>query len=182
MNHQITSREDFEILFRRMYTPLCRKVFRILKNQEATEDLVQDVFVRLWEKREEITIQIAIEPYLYRAVANAAFNYLKKDRGWDEFDAETHDVPEQTNSLSRLETLEASQRIQSVIDSLPPACKTVFLLSREDGLSYKEIADTLSISIKTVENQMSKALKILREKLAPYLVTITLFHFFSDFL
>ncbi len=181
MNYQITTQEEFEILFRQMYTPLCRKVFRILKDQEASEDLVQDVFVRLWEKRSEINIQIGIQPYLYRAVANAAFNYLKKDRSLEEFDSDIHESTDHMDSQLQLESQETAQRIHSVIDALPPGCKTIFVLSREDGLSYKEIAETLNISIKTVENQMSKALKILREKLSPYLVTLTALLFFSDF-
>lgn len=181
MNYQITSQEEFELLFRQMYAPLCRKVFRILKDQEASEDIVQDIFVKLWEKRSEINIQTGIQPYLYRAVANAAFNYLKKDRPFEEFDSDIHENTDHINSQLQLESQETARHIHHVIDALPPACKTIFLLSREDGLSYKEIAETLNISIKTVENQMGKALKILREKLSTYLATLTALLFFSDF-
>lgn len=172
MSIQIRNEQEFEALFREMYVPLCRKAYKVLKDKETSEDLVQEVFVKIWEKRNELHIATAIQPYLYRAVMNAAFNEIRKSHPFIELEAGKHEAAEQSDSSDMLIYKDTAQKIDSAIDELPPACRTIFILSREDGLSYKEIAESLSISVKTVENQMGKALKILREKISTYLVLI----------
>lgn len=169
MTFQINNSTEFERIFRELYTPLCQKAYKIVKDKDLAEDLVQQVFVRLWEKRDELHITTSAKAYLFKAVIYAAFNQIRKDNPFVEWESQLDVSGHYTEELEYQET---QQQIATIIDELPPACRTIFMLSREEGMSYKEIAETLSISIKTVENQMSKALRILREKLSKYLVLI----------
>lgn len=166
-----------ERLFKMYYTPLCRTVFRVIKDQDASEDIVQDVFVKMWHKRMELEINTSIKSYLFRAAVNAALNYIGKARKLEQLEDEEpmyfgNDAGEQ------LDFEETERNINQAIDGLPPACKTIFVMSRYEEMSYKEIAESLQISIKTVENQMGKALKILREKLRVYLLELLIVSIF----
>lgn len=176
MAFQINNSKEFERIFRELYTPLCQKAYKIVKDKDLSEDLVQQVFVRLWEKRKEIRIHTTAKAYLYKATIYAAFNHIRKENQLVEWESQLAEPFHLNNDLEYQETI---QQVTSIIDELPPSCRTIFILSREEGMSYKEIAETLSISIKTVENQMSKALRILREKLSKYLsLVIILLTFF----
>lgn len=162
---------SFEAAFREYYTPLYRVVYPILKNRDSSEDVVQDLFVRLWNKRETLSITSSLKSYLYRAAINSAFDQLDKYKK----EVHTGDKPLKEELVSMNDTeeylsgKEAEKRIAEAMEKLPPACRTVFIMSREQEMSYQEIADSLQISIKTVENQIGKALKIMREQLQPYL-------------
>lgn len=156
----------FEAVFRQFYTPLCKTVYRISLDKQATEDIVQDLFVKLWNTKDSVSINTSLKSYLYRAAINATFNYLEKNKklialeaGLEHFEPASNTVDEQ------LAFKELQDLTEKALNALPPACRTVFVLSREEELSYKEIAEMLNISVKTVENQMIKALRIIREKL-----------------
>ena len=152
-------------LFNNHYTELCRKAYRIVNNKEISEDIVQDVFFKLWDKKEKIDIKTSLKAYLNRMVFNESISFLRKNKETFEFS----DVIEQTETNpepeNKIEQEELKSIINSAINELPPRCKTIFLLSRIEALTYKQIAEQLEISVKTVENQMGKALKTLRKTL-----------------
>ena len=161
-------------LFYQFYPFLCNTVFRILKDKALAEDLAQDTFFKFWEKRESIDVQTSLKAYLRRMAVNEALYYLRKNKKFQKAsDVEPGDIGGTTDTVE--DTLlhqELEDKIGAAIKTLPPRCQEVFKLSRFEDLSYKEIAAKLDISIKTVENQMGKALKILRAAMKDYL------HFF----
>ena len=151
----------FDRLFRKYYSPLCDFVTRIVKSQDATEDIVQEVFARLWIDRAEWLPEISVRAYLHKAVRNTALNYLKHLQvitSWSSKQSEISggDVAEEVANRELLSAL------HEAIEHLPEGSRTIFLLNREEGLTYTEIADVLNISKKTVETQMGRALKALR--------------------
>jgi len=164
------SDEAIEQLFRRYYTYICRSVYRIIPDGNLVEDLAQEVFYELWRKREKISIKTSIKAYLRRAIRNKALNHIRDQR--IKFD-DAEDVPEtisnSTGTPKHLEVKELKEKIDQAIDQLPERCRIVFSLSRFEEMTYAEIAKELDISPKTVENQISKALKLLRVDLEPYL-------------
>ena len=138
----------------------------MVRQSDIAEDLAQDVFVRLWEKRESLNITSSIGAYLRRMAINEGISHLRKNKkvSFEEFDKSQHaDVVMSAEDAYLGQELK--HKIQSAIDTLPPRCRIIFQLSRHEELTYKEIAQKLDISVKTVENQMGKALKILRELL-----------------
>ncbi len=165
------SERAIEILFRRHYTYLCQAVYRILLDEHLAEDLVQDVFFELWKKYHRLTINISYRAYLRRAVINKSLNYIRDHR---RVHFEQQDDLPLTTSLADAEQLlekaELQELIDRAIDQLPDRCRVVFVLSRFEDLTYREIAESLDISEKTVENQISKALRWLRSALGPYLL------------
>jgi RNA polymerase sigma-70 factor (ECF subfamily) len=163
----VLNERSYEELFRKWYAPLCKMIFRLLKDKELTEDTVQDVFIKLWEKRAELKIQISLKSYLYRAAINAAYNHLEKNKRYSKLTLEDVAVTTFAHNTAEADLYgqELETKIKETLLLLPEACREVFVLSRFEELSYKEIAETLGISIKTVENQMGKALRIFREQL-----------------
>jgi RNA polymerase sigma-70 factor (ECF subfamily) len=166
--------QKFESLFQALYTPLCQSAFRLVRDQHAAEDIVQDVFCTLWRRKEELEIE-NFEGYLFRSVYNASLNAMKKHK-----DVSSEPLIIEMNQRKEvldihIETKETAKAIHNAIDSLPPACRNVFILSRYEGMSNKQIADTLDISVKTVENQMTKALRALRDALAGVMSFLLLF-------
>jgi len=163
----------FDAVFRQWYEPLCHYAARLADgDMDEAEDLVQQVFVKIWEQRARMDIAWSLKAYLYKTVHNAALNRLRAARTrskYLEFNAtqlENEQVPPD-HAASEL-----NERLQKALDLLPPQCRHVFELSRFEELKYREIADQLGISIKTVETQMGKALRIMRLQLADYLVTL----------
>lgn len=162
--------EHFESLFNQWYTVLCRASFRVVRDKDAAEDLVQDVFVKFWNRRDFLPKDLEPKPYLYRAVMNAAFDFVESRKKLVLPD------PEELLGMEAHEHAdhpilhhEAQEAVNQGLEELPKACKEVFMLSRYEDMSYREIAETLDISVKTVEAQMSKALRILRKHLLPFL-------------
>ena len=153
-------------IFRRYY-PMCRKAaLRVLKDEHLAEDITQDVFLELWKKRGERQINIALKAYLRRSVMNRCLNYIRdKKMAFDDEDKLPEWPSTASDALSDLETGELEQSLQKAIDELPERCRIIFTLSRFEDLKYQQIADKLEISIKTVENQMSKALRVIRKAL-----------------
>jgi RNA polymerase sigma-70 factor (ECF subfamily) len=158
-----------EVLFKKYYSPLCRTVNRIVNDTDAAEDVVQDVFVKIWNSRQTLQINVSLKSYLYRSAINSALNYLEKNKKMVNFEGTTFSEPSINDTEDQLHLEEVQQRVNEATQALPPACKTIFILSRHENMSYKEIADALQISPKTVENQMGKALKHFREYLNVYI-------------
>lgn len=146
-----------------------------LNNKSDAEEAVQDTFFRLWESRNKHILKSSAQAYLFRAVRNHCLNlnrHLNVEKSYQEY----WQNQEQNASATDQQTLstELKGRIQAAIQKLPPERKKIFLLSRYEGLKNREIAEQLGLSIKTVENQMSKALKFLKEELSEYLPIIIL--------
>ncbi|MFC6100711.1 RNA polymerase sigma-70 factor [Olivibacter domesticus] len=163
--------EVFESVFKQHFNNLHAYAFTILKDAVSAEEVVQSLFLKLWEKKDVLTIQTSLKSYLYRATYNDCMNILKhlqvRQRHQDHV-SYFHDRTSE-NASSRLQENELKNELQKAINLLPEKCRTIFQMSRFEELKYQEIADQLDISIKTVENQMGKALKILRHALADYL-------------
>lgn len=158
-------------LFHQFYPFLCNTVYRILKDKAIAEDLAQDTFFKFWEKRATINIQTSLKAYLRRMAVNEALYYIRKNKKFQkDAEVEPGDLGVATETVEQtLLHQELEEKIAAAVQTLPPRCQEVFRLSRFEDLSYKEIAAKLEISIKTVENQMGKALKILRAALRDYI-------------
>lgn len=167
----LTTKDGFEKLFRTYYQELCTNAFYYLKDQAAAEEEVQDIFVNLWKKRNELEITSSLKSYLYRATRNHCLNVIKHLEIRDSYKKhnETIRKAEEQELGTHMETKELQVKIDTAIDQLPTERKRIFMMSRFEGLKYREIADQLNISVKTVENQMGKALAFLREQLVDYL-------------
>lgn len=159
-----------EAIFRLYYADVCRAVLRIIPTPEIAEDIGQDVLLELWRKKEQIQINTSLAAYLRRAGVNRALNHLRDQKMKFDQDADLEYHSPMAPSFSQeLEAEELRQKIEEAIDALPERCRVIFVLSRFEEMSYQKIADTLGISVKTVENQMTKALRILRDKLERFL-------------
>ncbi len=163
-------------LFDAYYPTVCNTVFRMLKDRPTSEDVAQDVFIKLWEKREQLNITSSLGAYLRRFAINEAISHMRKHKKHqsESIDASMPVVSLYQGAVEQLYESEMQQKIAGAINELPPRCQVVFKLSRYEELSYKEIASKLDISVKTVENQMGKALKVLRISLKEFL-TLLLF-------
>lgn len=156
-------------LFNEHYAALSRYAFTMLRNQEQAEDVVQQLFIHLWEKRNELDEMENARAYLYRATHNRCLNELnrQKRQGMHLAVDEVHHL--ESDAGRGVLTGELEDQISAAVQTLPEKCQEVFRMSRFEDLSYKEIAESLDISVKTVENHMGKALRILREELKDYL-------------
>jgi RNA polymerase sigma-70 factor (ECF subfamily) len=147
----------------------------LTKDTGITEDLAQEVFFRFWQKRHQIEITASLDAYLRRMAVNEGLAYLRSRKYFtEEIEPHSARMSDSNTAEDRFLHSELEQNIRSAIDGLPPKCRMVFQLSRYEELSYQEIADQMEISIKTVENQMGKALKILRQELKGYLQILIL--------
>jgi RNA polymerase sigma-70 factor, ECF subfamily len=160
----------YEAIFRQWYAPLVATTAALLRDQGPAEEVVQDVLLELWRRRETLTLEQSLRGYLFQSTRNRALNYLRRQRVESRGEptiVASMPTPEQADSEVREAELRLA--IHSAIAGLPDRCREVFELSRIQGLKYSEIATTLGISVKTVEAQMGKALRVMREKLAPWL-------------
>jgi len=159
------------MLFKTYYQPLCNYAFTFVQDRDEAEEIVQSTFLSVWEKRETLAIHTAVKPYLYAMVRNACLNVIKHEKiKQQHVDGELAYAERSIESVAR--TVMASEletRIYAAMEKLPEQCRLIFKLSRFEELKYSEIAEQLDLSIKTVENQMGKALKIMREQLKEYL-------------
>lgn len=158
----------FDELFRKYYVHLCNLAFQFVKSRDATEDIVQEVFSRIWIDRFQWMPKVSVRSYLEKTVRNAALNHIKHAQvvasaPCREPESFVHDVVDEIDRRVIL------KHILDAIDLLPKGCRTVFLLSREEGLTYSQISAELGISKKTVETQMGRALKSLRKTLMAHL-------------
>ena len=175
--HTVTIASDaaFEALFQAYHAPLCAFVHRMVGSRAVAEELVQEVFLYLWEHRATWTAHTSARTYLYTAARNATINYLRRERLEEQATIHGDDgtVARFTRSPLGLERelalAELERAVKDAIERLPERCREVYTLSREQGLSYAEIAAVLAISPKTVEVHMGRAFKLLRKHLAPHL-------------
>jgi len=180
LNSSITLSE-FENLFKSHYAELCAFANKYLEDVDAAEETVQAFFVKFWENRETVNIKTSQRSYIFTAIKNACLNQIKHIKIREEY--KVVNLREKEDSQysvdEEFEASELDQKIRKSIESLPEGRRRVFIMSRFEGLKYKEIAEKLNISIKTVENQMGSALKYLKSELSDYLVTLVLmFNFF----
>ncbi len=162
------SDREFELLFNEHYLPLCRFALKITGQPDVAEDIVQEQYVYLWEHRSAIRKRESLPSYLYTAVRHRTYSYLKSRTARlsrigdveDEAASMPITIPD---PLTNLENQELGQLLERALESLPEKCRSVFTLKKFEGLSHKEIAAILSISVKTVEAQMTIAFKKLTE-------------------
>jgi RNA polymerase sigma-70 factor (ECF subfamily) len=166
-----------EMLFRTYYTSLCRYAYSFLHDRDEAEEVVQQTFLGVWDRRQGLSIQTSIKAYLYTMVRNSCLNVIKHDRVKQvhELHAKAQGEPVSNNASELMIATELESRIYESMKALPEQCRLVFQLSRFEQLSYAEIATQLNISVKTVENQIGKALKIMRSQLKEYLPLLLLF-------
>jgi RNA polymerase sigma-70 factor (ECF subfamily) len=160
-------------LFRRHYADLCRVALRFVNNEQEAEDIVQELFVSIWEKR---TTQrddlVSVGPYLRRATRNRSLNFLRDRKRIPVDDGEVPiTIPTPNQADFGLEQDELRDQIHGAIDALPERCRLVFVMSKVEDMTHKEIAAALDISPKTVENQMTRAYRYLRQWLSLLLLT-----------
>ena len=161
----------FEMLFRTYYQPLCNYAFTFVQDHDEAEEIVQSTFLQVWEKKHVLEIRTGVKPYLYAMVRNACLNVIKHEKVKQQHIAVQMAMGERSvESVSRsVMASELEAKIYNAMEALPEQCRLVFKLSRFEELKYAEIAQQLDISVKTVENHMGKALRIMREQLKDYL-------------
>lgn len=159
-----------ELMFRKYYAYLCQAVLRVLNDEQIAEDLAQEVLFEVWRKRDAISVTTSLRAYLRRAAVNKTLNYIRDRKiKWDDEEKLATTASDATSVALDLEGEDLERRIHEAIDQLPERCRLVFTLSRFEEMTQQQIADSLGISIKTVENQMTKALKTLKSAIAPFL-------------
>lgn len=159
----------FEKIFNNYYAPLCLFANQFLTDNEKAEEIVQDLFVTLWSKRQNIQVDNSVNQYLFRSVKNQCLNQIQHYKIREKYAQKVKEnFDHEINESDYFLEVDLIKKIEESIESLPEKRKQIFKLSREEGLKYKEIAEKLDLSIKTVETQMGLALKQLREKLKDY--------------
>jgi len=162
---------EFERFFKRYYGPLCHHADKILNDMDTAEDLVQEFFYHFWKNRESFSPKLSLNAYLYKSIQNNALHYLEHlairktyaERVYNEFRNGMHDPWQPDIELSDLGNL-----INHTLKKMPERCSRIFRMNRFEGMKYREIAMILSISVKTVEADMGKALQMFRETLKEY--------------
>ncbi len=177
--------DSFKYFFDRYYNDLCNFVNVYLHDQSLSEEIVQDIFVYFWENREKLQIKSSVRSFLFSASKFKSLNLLRDTKTQKRIIEEIGKVKSQLPSEdegSHLDTDEFKKILNAAVDQLAPRCREIFLLSKFEELSNKEIAEQLGISVKTVESQMTIALKKLREYLLPFrekIFLLFLYHFLS---
>jgi len=172
-DHEIIERirqgdvEQFESLFRSSYVSLVRYAKTLIKDHDTAEEIVQDLFVRLWQDKDKIKIKSSLNGYLFRSIHNRCLHYIEHNkivkRHAEDMSQRKYENPENPSDILHYKELQA--RIARILERLPERCGRIFYMNRFEGLTYNEIADKLSISIKTVESNMGRALKEFRKEL-----------------
>jgi len=156
----------YEQLFKEYYKPLSVFASGYLEDLESGKETVQDLFVYLYEKRKTLVITTSIKSYLYQSVRNRCLNQIKHQQVRKMHqDRMKPDMQESENLEDKIRETELEHMVSKVVDQLPPQCKRIFIMSRVSGRSNRELAEQLEITKRTVETQISNALKVLREKL-----------------
>lgn len=167
----------FDEVFLKHFKSLHAYALAIIKEKDDAEEIVQNVFYKIWTKRSQLKTDGFLKSFLYRSVHNESLNYIKHQKVRTNFNVRyAGNIQQDIGNLnSEIMATELEKNIHAAINELPEKCRNVFQLSRFDQLKYQEIAETLNISIKTVENQMGKALKILRLKVVDLLILVFFF-------
>lgn len=167
----------FDVLYKKYSKRLFKFGYSILKSQEETENLIQDVFLNLWENRHKVEKDSSIKSYVFTITYNSAISIIRKKARESEFVEylkSLREINEEPVNVE-LEYNELTNKLDEIIKSLPQRQKEVYLLHRVEGLKYSEIAERLHISVNTIENHMSRALKTIRKKLENYSLIAILF-------
>jgi RNA polymerase sigma-70 factor (ECF subfamily) len=170
---------NFERMFREHFSPLTNIANAMVRDKDTACDIVQHVFIKLWDKIEKVEINTSERSYLHRAVVNATIDYLEKNKRlvlrdrFTDFENNIIDEPDENNKEGQQSSL--NQKLNDAIDELPEKCRIVFSLSRIEGMKNAEIAEHLDISIKTVEKHIGNALRHLRMNLKDVIYTVFLF-------
>ncbi len=159
-----------EDLFRLHFEPLCRLAARYISDFDMAKDIVHEVFVAFWQKFDTLPADTQYKSYLFTAVRNKSFNHLRDQKKHLKIAAAEGETAPETGGA--METAELAREIDYALNLLPDRCREVFELSRFEGKKYGQIAEELAISVKTVEGQMSKALRLLREHLKDFLIVL----------
>lgn len=177
MSQEGLDKKSFEALFRKHFRGLTYFALEYVKDGDIAREIVQDVFAGLWEKRNSIRLDRSPAAYLGTSVKNRSLNYLRDHKKFDQeiLEMEGLDASYHYREHDHLVTEELRERIEKATSELPEKCREVFLKNRVEQKKYQEIADELGISLKTVEAQMSKALRIMRDKLAEFISIIIIF-------
>ena len=162
--------EAFSFLFKKYYQPLFRFAGRFLQDYQLADQVVQNVFVDLWLKREQLEIRSSFKSYLYQMTRNQALNHLKKEAKTISLEKASN-VPESTdkNPENILVEKEFSIAVHKAIEKLPAKCRQIYVMKRYDQLTSEEVGQILNISVNTVKTQMKRALKSLLDQLGPSL-------------
>ena len=152
--------KEFDIYFRKLYLPLGMYALKIVEDAQEAEDIVEDAFMKVWQRIEKGDNIENFRAYMYRSVRNECISFLRNKKEFVEFE----NIPEIDDET--IDTSERDAKIWKAIEELPEKCREIFLLSKRDGLSNEEIAIEMGISVKTVKNQMTKAFSRLREALS----------------
>ncbi len=155
--------ESFQKVFHMYYESLCQYAFTLLRDMDDAEDVVQSIFIKIWEKRESLIITQTLKGYLFKAVYHQCVNQI--DHRAVRMKFQEVSLVEKSNEVQQPEAFpnELEERVIAAINTLPPQCRTIFMMSRYREMKYVEIANALNLSVNTIENQMSKALRTLRE-------------------
>ncbi|MBA4407889.1 MAG: RNA polymerase sigma-70 factor [Odoribacter sp.] len=164
----------FELVFKYYYSGLVIYADQIIKNTTVSEDIVQTIFMKLWEARESIEIR-SFRSYFIQCVKNSSIDYLRNQEVKNKYRQHSIDYTQVEMQEDLWTIMELDELIKQTIDKLPPRCREIFLMSRTENLKIAEIAEKLRLSGRTVETQISKALKILRIELADYLALLIFF-------
>jgi RNA polymerase sigma-70 factor, ECF subfamily len=160
---------EFEKLFKLHHKALHDLAYNLVKDRDVAKDIIQEVFLKLWQNRDRLDLGDQIKHYLFKATSHTALNHLRSSKRMISADQADLSFLHAAADRDDLHYKEFELRVRESIDRLPPKCKVIFLMSRHEGMKYQQIADALDISIKTVENQMGIALEKLRDDLKPYL-------------
>ena len=174
MTLKIHNEKEFTEIFNQYYNELCRLLLPMIKDRAAIEDIVQDVFVKLWIRRDQLEIQTSFKAYLCKAVVLRGIDHIRKEKTITKAHAELRIIqPQMHNNVEEsLEEKVIKKVIDEGMDDMGDNMRTIFHLSRFGGLKNREIAEQLNISIKTVESNLGKALKIMHKRLHPYLLHV----------
>jgi len=167
--------QELEQLFKTHFEGLYTYAYTILRDSHLAEEMVQEVFVKLYERAQHIRIETSLQSYLYRSVYNESLNHKKHQKAkanYRQFILHRQNPASPPKEAGNYLELEA--KLQLALEELPEQCRTIFQLSRFEELKYREIAERMGLSIKTVENQLNKALKIMRKRLKGFLVVAIL--------
>ncbi|MFC5284478.1 RNA polymerase sigma-70 factor [Pedobacter alpinus] len=171
--HQINTGGEvvFEKVFKQYFKALQNYAYTMLNDLDVAEEMVQNVFLKIWEKREILPRDTITASYLYKSVYHESLNHLRHQKVKSLYQQRTlYSMKNETGSASdRIKLRQLEEHLQKALNDLPQQCRTIFQMSRFDELRYREIAEKLGISIKTVEGQMGKALRLMRIKLVDFL-------------
>lgn len=165
---------NFEEVFKKYYPYVCQVIYRYVPDKGKTEDIAQELFTEIWMKKDSLQIHTSVHAYLRKMAISRSLNYLRDTRKYQWDDLETVSDPKSDSAqrdpavILEMERADLQKLIETAIRKLPEKCRIVFLLSREEELTYAEISRQLNISVKTVENQIAKALKLIRSTLTEH--------------